>query len=96
MEWIEENLQELAETDPDAAAIQLLSANPLVLSGTILIGDNSAMTLTLQKGSSFEGTFSGEITNAKGGTVSTEIGSERGSGRRRHLDAGSGYIHHHF
>ena len=32
MEWIEEDLQELAETDPDATTIQLLSANPLVLS----------------------------------------------------------------
>ena len=32
MEWIEEDLQELAQTDPDAATIQLLSANPLVLS----------------------------------------------------------------
>ena len=31
MEWIEEDLQELAQTDPDAATIQLLSANPLVL-----------------------------------------------------------------
>ena len=32
MEWIEEDLKELAETDPDATTIQLLSANPLVLS----------------------------------------------------------------
>ena len=32
MEWIEEDLQELAETDPNARTIQLLSANPLVLS----------------------------------------------------------------
>ncbi len=32
MEWIEEDLQELAETVPDAATIQLLSANPLVMS----------------------------------------------------------------
>ena len=31
MEWIEEDLQELAQTDPDATTIQLLSANPLVL-----------------------------------------------------------------
>ncbi|MBQ4512440.1 MAG: radical SAM protein [Anaerolineaceae bacterium] len=31
-EWIEEDLKELAETDPDAETIQLLSANPLVLS----------------------------------------------------------------
>ncbi len=31
MEWIEEDLKELAQTDPDATTIQLLSANPLVL-----------------------------------------------------------------
>ncbi len=29
MEWIEEDLQEIAQTDPDARTIQLLSANPL-------------------------------------------------------------------
>ena len=52
-----------------------LIADGQILSGTILVGDNSTMTLTLQNGSSFEGAFSGEITNAKGGTVSTEIGT---------------------
>lgn len=31
MEWIEEDLQELAETVPDAKTIQLLSANPLCM-----------------------------------------------------------------
>ena len=31
VEWIEEDLKELAECDPDARTIQLLSANPLVL-----------------------------------------------------------------
>ncbi|MBQ7586414.1 MAG: radical SAM protein [Lachnospiraceae bacterium] len=30
-EWIEEDLMELAESDPDAKTIQILSANPLVL-----------------------------------------------------------------
>ena len=45
------------------------------LSGTILVGDDSSLTLTLRDGSSFEGTVSGEITNAKGDTVSTEIGT---------------------
>ena len=29
MEWIEEDLQEIAQADPDARTIQLLSANPL-------------------------------------------------------------------
>ncbi len=32
MEWIEEDLQELAQVAPDARTIQLLSANPLCLS----------------------------------------------------------------
>ena len=31
VEWIEEDLKELAECDPDARTIQLLSANPLAL-----------------------------------------------------------------
>ncbi len=31
MEWIEEDLQELAEMEPNAKTIQLLSANPLVM-----------------------------------------------------------------
>ncbi|MCR5161955.1 MAG: radical SAM protein [Lachnospiraceae bacterium] len=31
MEWIEEDLKEIAQCDPDARTIQLLSANPLVL-----------------------------------------------------------------
>ena len=52
-----------------------LTADAQTLSGTILVGGNSAMTLTLRNGSSFEGTFSGEITNAKGSAVSTEIGT---------------------
>lgn len=31
MEWIEEDLREIARLDPDARTIQLLSANPLAL-----------------------------------------------------------------
>ena len=45
------------------------------LDGTILVGSDSALTLELTDGSSFVGCISGEITNAKGTTVSTEIGS---------------------
>ncbi len=52
-----------------------LVADAQAMSGTILVGDNATLTLTLQNSSSFEGTFSGEITNAKGSTVSTEIGT---------------------
>ena len=52
-----------------------LVADAQVLSGTILVGDNSTMSLTLSNGSTFEGYFSGEITNAKGTQVSSEIGT---------------------
>ena len=52
-----------------------LIADAQELNGTILVGDNSTLTLTLSNGSAFEGTFSGEITNAKGKQVSTEVGT---------------------
>ena len=52
-----------------------LVADQQTLSGKILVGDNSTLTLTLNNGSSFEGTFSGDITNAKGTLVSAEIGT---------------------
>ena len=58
-----------------ASNIADLVADAQELNGTILVGDNSTLTLTLSNGSSFEGTFSGEIENAKGTTVSTEIGT---------------------
>ena len=58
-----------------ASNIAELTADGQELSGTILVGSDSALTLTLQNGSSFEGCFSGEIVNAKGSTVSTEIGT---------------------
>ncbi|WP_029231112.1 hypothetical protein [Butyrivibrio sp. VCB2006] len=54
--------------------IATLNATNQVLEGTILVGSNSTFTLNLSKGSSFEGTFLGEITNAKGDSVSTELG----------------------
>ncbi len=54
--------------------IATMNAKNQVLEGTILVGSNSTFTLNLSDGSSFEGTFSGKITNAKGDTVSTEIG----------------------
>lgn len=52
-----------------------LIADAQALSGTILVGDNSTMSLTLRNGSTFEGCFSGDITNAKGTQVSSEIGT---------------------
>ena len=52
-----------------------LVADAQSLSGTILVGSNASMTLTLKNGSSFTGTFSGVIENAKGETVSEETGT---------------------
>ncbi|MBQ9251701.1 MAG: hypothetical protein IJ188_03590 [Clostridia bacterium] len=56
-----------------ASNIAELNATNQQLVGTILVGDDSTFTLTLTEGSTFEGTFSGEITNAKGTEVSTEL-----------------------
>jgi len=58
-----------------AGNIAELIADAQKLNGTILVGDNAEFTLTLQNGSSFEGTFSGEIVNAKESVVSTDIGT---------------------
>ena len=52
-----------------------LNADGQVLSGTILVGDNSTLTLNLSNGSSFEGAISGEIVNSRGETVSTQVGN---------------------
>ena len=58
-----------------AGNIATLNAAGQTLSGTILVGSNSELFLNLTEGSSFTGTVSGEITNAKGSTVSTEVGT---------------------
>ena len=55
--------------------VATLNAANQALNGTILVGDNATFTLNLTEGSTFEGAISGEITNAKGETVSTEIGN---------------------
>ncbi len=52
-----------------------LVADAQQLAGTVLVGDNAEFSLTLRNGSSFEGTFSGEIVNSKGTAVSTELGT---------------------
>ncbi len=52
-----------------------LNADGQALSGMLLVGSDSALTLNLTNGSVFEGTVSGEITNAKGSVVSTEAGT---------------------
>ncbi len=45
-----------------------------VLTGTVLVGSNSTLNLTLTDGSSLTGSVSGEISNSRGETVSTEVG----------------------
>ena len=52
-----------------------LNASSQALEGTILVGSDSKLTLNLTDGSSFKGTIDGNITNAKGDTVSTEVGT---------------------
>ena len=52
-----------------------LIADGQEMSGTILVGDNASLTLTLRNSSAFEGTVSGEITSAKGDAVSSEVGN---------------------
>ena len=52
-----------------------LYANAQSLSGTILVGSNSKLTLTLSDGSAFTGSISGEITNSKGTAISSEVGT---------------------
>ena len=58
-----------------ASNIAELTADAQDLSGTILVGDNSELTLTLSDGSAFTGCISGEIENAKGETVSSSVGT---------------------
>jgi len=58
-----------------ASNIAEVNADGQDLEGAILVGDNSTLTLTMTNGSTFTGYISGEIENAKGETVSTEIGT---------------------
>ena len=58
-----------------AGNVATLNADGQELSGIILVGSNSSLTLNLINGSAFTGTVSGEIMNAKGETVSTEVGT---------------------
>ena len=58
-----------------ASNIAELNAEAQTLTGTILVGENSTLKLSLTNGSAFEGNISGEITNAEGTQVSTETGT---------------------
>lgn len=52
-----------------------LNASHQQLDGTVLVGSDSELTLTLSDGSTFNGCISGNITNAAGNSVSTETGT---------------------
>ena len=51
-----------------------LNAVSQQLEGTILVGSDSELTLTITEGSTFTGFIGGNITNAAGDTISTETG----------------------
>lgn len=58
-----------------AKNIATLNASEQVLKGAVLVGKNSTLTMKLTDGSSFEGYIDGNITNAKGTVVSSEVGT---------------------
>ena len=55
--------------------IATLKAIAQKLAGAIKVGSDSALTLMLTDGSSFEGSIDGSIVNASGTTVSTQVGT---------------------
>ena len=58
-----------------AKNIATLNATNQNLTGAVLVGSNSSLTLNLTEGSSFSGYVSGSITNAAGSPVSTSVGT---------------------
>ena len=52
-----------------------LNASHQQMDGTILVGSDSELTMNLADGSTFNGSISGNITNAAGNIVSTETGT---------------------
>ena len=55
--------------------IATLKAIAQELVGSIKVGSDSTLTMELTDGSSFEGSIDGDITNASGAAVSTEVGT---------------------
>ena len=53
----------------------VLKATNQTLNGAILVGSDSTLTLDISGTSSFTGSVGGNITNAKGSSVSTEVGT---------------------
>ncbi len=58
-----------------ASNIATLNASNQTLSGTILVGSDSTLTLNLKDNSTFTGAISGSIVNAANTTVSTSVGT---------------------
>ena len=58
-----------------ASNIATLNASAQTLEGDILVGDDSTLTLNLTDSTTFKGNISGSITNAKGTTVSSDVGT---------------------
>lgn len=55
--------------------VATLKASKQTLAGAVKVGNDSTLNLELSDGSSFEGSVDGKISNAKGESVSTEVGS---------------------
>ncbi len=79
---------ELVNDDPDKVLLSVcadgwqgatnkasLNVSHQLLEGSVLVGSDSELDLTLNDSSSFNGSISGNITNAAGNTVSTETGT---------------------
>lgn len=58
-----------------ASNVAALNASNQILSGDILVGDDSALTLNLTNGSTFAGNIGGAILNASGAVVSSAVGA---------------------
>jgi len=58
-----------------ASNIAEFNATDQVLDGDVLVGSDSGLTMNLSGSSSYTGKTSGAITNGKGETVSTAIGT---------------------
>lgn len=58
-----------------ASNIASLNVSNQTLSGTILVGSDSTLTLNLKNNSTFTGAISGSIVNAANTTVSTSVGT---------------------
>lgn len=58
-----------------AENIATLNAAAQTLTGDILVGDNSTLTLNFESGTTFSGNISGAISNASGSEVSTTPGT---------------------